>query len=164
MAKKKPSEVLADETPWPIGRNPVGAEVDHINGVLNEKLAALLDKYGIDGDLSSPEAGWELAFRLAHEYVEGFAPKKKKAPQRPNDLKVGLRDAVMVYQYEQYIEDGLSQRAASEKLVDWLKEEWGADWKASTIRTRCRELSKQPSNSMIQAAQACMRIHRVESQ
>ena len=98
--KQKPyAGILADETFWPIGRNPIGKEKDIILGIFGDKLVALLDHYGIHGGLDNPENGWKLALWLAGDHVPGFAPTYRTPPKpkhRPPELLVAARDLVLL--------------------------------------------------------------------
>ena len=66
MTARRPNKgVLTDPTPWTIERNPIGEEKKIIQGVIQTKLEALLDHYGIDGMLADAEISVAVAAALS---------------------------------------------------------------------------------------------------
>lgn len=125
--KRKPyAGILADETPWAIGRNPIDEEKDVIQGLIVDKLVALLDHYGIPGGLENPENGWKLALMLADDHVPGFAPTHRppaKPPHRPPNPFVGARHLVLLLEGKVARAEKRSEREAVRELGQRWREQ-----------------------------------------
>ena len=137
--KRKPyTGILVDETPWPIGRNPIGRERDVIREIGRAKLIALLDHYGIPGGLDDLGNGWKLALCLAGDHVPGFAPTYRtppKPPHRPDDdLHVGGRNLILCLELKRAELEGRSVRQASRELAGRWRKEGKCDWNGESLR------------------------------
>jgi len=126
--------------PWPIGRNPVGAEKDVIYGLMQDNLIALLDHYGIDGGFDDPSNGWKLAICLAGETIPGFAPEPPPPPpkpaHRPTELRAGARDLVLCLVLAHAKLRGVPIGTAANKLAERWKEEGKSNASGSTLKRR----------------------------
>ena len=108
MARRKAPDYppeLREPLPWPQGRLPVSAaEKASMDSVLLNRLAALLDHYGIEGGLEEPGNGWKLAMALASDHVPGFQSRAKPGAKP----KSGADDALLVVAIIQGVRAGKS--------------------------------------------------------
>ena len=145
--KDKPySGILTEETFWPIERNPIGIEKDVTKRIFLDKLAALLDHYGISGGLDKPQNGWLLAFELACDLVPKFFPTPHAPPKpnhRPYDPHVGERDLILYLELSNAEhEEGRSVRQAARDLAEQWQKDGTCDWDWKTLRSRYYRLRK----------------------
>ena len=156
MTKKPYTGILAEETFWPFGRNPIGVEKDVILNQMHAKLIALVDRYDIPGGLGDPGTGWLLAAYLAGEHVRGFAPTYRPSPKpkyRPPDLHVGARDLILCLELLRAEMEGRSVRQASRELAEQWRKAGTCNWKAESLFRHYMLLCKgEPTEGMKEAA------------
>ena len=167
MKKKPYAGILAKETSWPIGRNPVGKEKDVILGVLRDKLTALLDHYGIEGGLDDPANGWKLALCLAGDHVKEFAPvyrRPSKPPHRPHELRAGARDIILCLELTHAKLEGRSVLQTADKLAQRWQAQGKSNASGATLYRKYFRLRKEieahgVTPGMIDAARVLNRGH-----
>ena len=147
--------ILAQETPWPVGRMPVGQESLVIQAVLRDKLAALLTRYRIHGGLDDPGNGWKLALALAGDHVRGFAPTYRPIPKpahRPPTLRAGARDLILLLTGARAKVEGKNEREAIRRLGARWRKAGKSNWSDASLWSRYQRIRQNPTAGMTAAA------------
>lgn len=146
---------MRKRTLYPISLPPNGQEKVSYDKVIIEKLKALLDRFGIPGDLNDPATGWKLALGLAIDNEKGFGHTYRPPPKprhRPQNLRIGARNLNLCLLLIQAELDGRSVRATAEKLAKEWRDGGVCDLKAESLRKTYRRFKKEgPTEAMLEA-------------
>ncbi len=151
MKKKSPMGIRTDTLLNPKDNQPGGVQIVG-------RMIALLDHYGIRGGLGDRDTVWWLAFMLTRDHVVRLTPThrppKKRAPHRPYDLAVGLRDLHTHIELNRARREGRSVRKAADELAKRWRKEGISNWSGNSLRQRYYKIRRRggATKGMIMAA------------